>query len=85
LYLIVQFHPNALDFSKLNKANREKNLQLAFDVAESLGVAPLLDVEDIVSMPKPEQFSIMTYLSQFYHVFGTNKKGGKYVYRSIVM
>jgi hypothetical protein len=34
-----------------------KNLQLAFDVAEKLGIPPLLDVEDML-LPKPEQFSV---------------------------
>jgi hypothetical protein len=44
-------------------------LQLAFDIAEKYGVIPLLDVEDITSMPKPDKLSIMTYLSQYTDFF----------------
>ena len=32
-----------------------------------LGIHPLLDVEDVVKHEYPDQRSIMTYLSQFYH------------------
>lgn len=52
---------------------RAENVELAFRVAEQLGIARLLDVEDIVDNPKPEPFSIMTYLSQHYHYFTANK------------
>eukprot|EP01105_Mastigella_eilhardi_P007645 TRINITY_DN1917_c0_g1_i1.p1 TRINITY_DN1917_c0_g1~~TRINITY_DN1917_c0_g1_i1.p1 ORF type:complete len:1022 (-),score=241.17 TRINITY_DN1917_c0_g1_i1:1730-4744(-) len=67
--LIARFRPDKLDFSKLSKDDPAHNLALAFKVAEELGIAPLLDVEDITSLPKPEMFSIMTYLSQFFHHF----------------
>ena len=42
--LIHKFNPSKLDFSKLKKEDKRKNLQLAFDVAESLGIPALLDV-----------------------------------------
>src|SRR5690348_7687531 len=31
-------------------------------VAEQLGIAPLLDVEDMIDHPKPDAFSVITYL-----------------------
>jgi len=53
----------------LDKADHKKNLQLAFDVAEkSLGISPLLDVED-VDVERPDERSVMTYISEFYHKF----------------
>ena len=34
-----------------------------------MGIPALLDVEDMIDVPKPEPFSVMTYLSQYYHFF----------------
>jgi hypothetical protein len=51
------------------------NLKLAFDVAErELGIPQLIDIEDIIDVPKPDERSIMTYLVQYYHVFSSNRK-----------
>ena len=45
-----------------------RNLSLAFRVAdESLGISPLLEVEDMVTAARPDKLSVMTYLAQFYH------------------
>jgi hypothetical protein len=71
--LIHAFHPDSFDYSKLNPAEDAKNLQFAFDEAEKHGVVPLLEVEDITSMPKPDKLSMITYVSQYYHTF--NKLG----------
>ena len=53
-----------------------RNCSLAFRVAaKELGIAPLLDVEDVVKHENPDQRSIMTYLSQFYHKLEHNPTG----------
>eukprot|EP00026_Physarum_polycephalum_P006920 Phypoly_transcript_06973.p1 GENE.Phypoly_transcript_06973~~Phypoly_transcript_06973.p1 ORF type:complete len:534 (+),score=118.90 Phypoly_transcript_06973:40-1602(+) len=68
--LIHHHRPDLLEFDPLNKADRHKNLQLAFDVAEKhLGIAKLLDVEDLADSVKPDERSVMTYISEFFHVF----------------
>uniref|UniRef100_A0A672GVJ2 Actinin alpha 3b n=1 Tax=Salarias fasciatus TaxID=181472 RepID=A0A672GVJ2_SALFA len=46
------------------------NLNTAFDVAEKfLDIPKMLDAEDIVNTPKPDEKAIMTYVSCFYHAF----------------
>uniref|UniRef100_A0A8C8GJE2 Uncharacterized protein n=1 Tax=Oncorhynchus tshawytscha TaxID=74940 RepID=A0A8C8GJE2_ONCTS len=46
------------------------NLNLAFDVAEKyLDIPKMLDAEDIINSPKPDERAIMTYVSCFYHAF----------------
>eukprot|EP01117_Protostelium_nocturnum_P005596 TRINITY_DN201_c0_g1_i3.p1 TRINITY_DN201_c0_g1~~TRINITY_DN201_c0_g1_i3.p1 ORF type:complete len:203 (-),score=80.60 TRINITY_DN201_c0_g1_i3:125-733(-) len=66
---------SVLDFDSLKKSNAEFNLQLAFNVGDSNGIPALLDVEDMVSIPVPEMFSVITYLSQYYHRFSPNGSG----------
>jgi len=71
--LINKFRPDILDFKSLKHEEKGKNLGLAFSVAESIGIPALLDVEDLLDVPKPEPFSIITYLSQYYHFFSSAK------------
>jgi len=73
--LIHAHRPDLLDFSSLDKNKPHENCKLAFDIAEKeLGIPQLLDVEDLVDVPKPEERSVMTYIAEFYHVFSANRK-----------
>ena len=55
-----------------------RNLSLAFRLAqESLGISPLLEVEDLVTSPRPDKLSVMTYLAQFYHALALEKPDTK--------
>uniref|UniRef100_A0A8C6PSZ7 Actinin, alpha 2b n=1 Tax=Nothobranchius furzeri TaxID=105023 RepID=A0A8C6PSZ7_NOTFU len=68
--LIHRHRPDLLDFSKLNKDDPLGNLNLAFDIAEKhLDIPKMLDAEDIINTPKPDERAIMTYVSCFYHAF----------------
>lgn len=50
--------------------NPYENLNLAFDIAEKyLDIPRMLDAEDLVEMPKPDERAVMTYVSCFYHAF----------------
>lgn len=57
------FHPDWV-FAHSHQANAAENLELAFSVAESLGIPRFLDVEDIVDNVKPDDKSIMSYVAQ---------------------
>uniref|UniRef100_A0AAQ4QB77 Actinin, alpha 2b n=1 Tax=Gasterosteus aculeatus aculeatus TaxID=481459 RepID=A0AAQ4QB77_GASAC len=68
--LIHRHRPDLLDYSKLNKDDPLGNLNLAFDIAEKhLDIPKMLDAEDIINTPKPDERAIMTYVSCFYHCF----------------
>jgi Ca2+-binding EF-hand superfamily protein len=70
--LIHRHRPDLLDFDKLSKSNPRENLELAFSVAENnLGIARLLDVDDIVNVPRPDERSVMTYVSEYFHCFAS--------------
>eukprot|EP01126_Amoeba_proteus_P003380 TRINITY_DN11120_c0_g1_i6.p1 TRINITY_DN11120_c0_g1~~TRINITY_DN11120_c0_g1_i6.p1 ORF type:complete len:1550 (-),score=454.30 TRINITY_DN11120_c0_g1_i6:80-4675(-) len=73
--LIHAHRPNLIPFDSLQKENKLNNLNLGFNVAfEHLGVVKLLDAEDIVDAPRPDEKAIMSYISQLYHVFAGDKK-----------
>lgn len=64
-----------IKYDDLSAANASDNLALAFNSAERyLGISKLLDVEDMVAGPKPEQFSVITYLGQFYKKYGATTR-----------
>jgi Ca2+-binding EF-hand superfamily protein len=68
--LIHRHHPNELDYDSLDHKDNAGNLALAFDAAERLGIPRLLDVED-VDVDKPDERSVMTYVSEFFHAFAS--------------
>jgi len=72
--LIHAHRPDLIDFNSLDPENKLDNLKLAFDVAEKLGIASLLDPID-VAVEKPDERSVMTYVAALYHYFATMKQG----------
>ncbi|GMH61705.1 hypothetical protein TrRE_jg4983 [Triparma retinervis] len=70
--LIHHFRPDLIDFQAC-LANREEpmtNLNLAFDIAkDQLDIDRLLDAEDICGNAKPDEKSIIAYLSLFFQKF----------------
>uniref|UniRef100_A0AAY4AXD5 Actinin alpha 3b n=1 Tax=Denticeps clupeoides TaxID=299321 RepID=A0AAY4AXD5_9TELE len=77
--LIHRHRPDLIDYSKLRKDDPIGNLNTAFEVAEKfLDIPKMLDAEDIVNTPKPDEKAIMTYVSCFYHAFaGAEQVRGK--------
>ncbi|XP_064461210.1 smoothelin-like isoform X1 [Ornithodoros turicata] len=65
--LIHHFYPEAFEFDELDPKNRRHNFDLAFRTAdEQAGIAPLLDVEDMVLMKKPDWKCVFTYVQSLY-------------------
>ncbi|XP_068157017.1 protein split ends isoform X6 [Drosophila tropicalis] len=68
--LIHHFLPDAFDYNKLTKQTRRQNFELAFSVAdEKAGIAPLLDVEDMVEMSRPDWKCVFVYVQSIYRRF----------------
>ncbi|XP_022095721.1 alpha-actinin, sarcomeric-like isoform X1 [Acanthaster planci] len=68
--LIHRHRPELIDYNSLSKDDPRKNLELAFEVAEKyLDIPKMLDADHIVESVKPDERSIMTYVSCYYHAF----------------
>jgi Ca2+-binding EF-hand superfamily protein len=68
--LIHRHRPELLDYYKLSRENPLENLNTAFDIAEKhLDIPRMLDPEDMVNSVKPDERSVMAYVSSYYHAF----------------
>ncbi|CAJ0961940.1 unnamed protein product, partial [Mesorhabditis belari] len=71
--LIHAHRPDLLNYDGLNPNDHMGNLNNAFDIAEKkLDIARLLDAEDI-DVARPDEKSIITYVSLYYHYFAKQK------------
>ena len=67
--------PDLIDFDTLDKSDHGGNMQLAFDIAsKEIGIPNLLDVEDVVDVPKPDERSLMTYIAYWFHAFSAMER-----------
>ncbi|XP_031661067.1 dystonin isoform X6 [Oncorhynchus kisutch] len=66
--IIHKYRPDLVDMARVSAQTSRSNLEQAFGVAERLGVARLLDPED-VDVQTPDEKSVITYVSTLYDVF----------------
>ncbi|XP_041351422.1 alpha-actinin-like isoform X2 [Gigantopelta aegis] len=68
--LIHRHRPDLIDYYKLSKDNPLENLNTAFEIAEKhLDIPKMLDPEDMFNSAKPDERSVMAYVSSYYHAF----------------
>ncbi|XP_078007768.1 LOW QUALITY PROTEIN: spectrin beta chain, non-erythrocytic 5 [Phascolarctos cinereus] len=73
--LPTSHRPDLIRYSSLRPEHPLHNLENAFEVAHrDLGISRLLDPVD-VAVPQPEERSIMTYISFYYHYFSHLHQG----------
>mmetsp|Transcript_15850 Transcript_15850/g.19242 ORF Transcript_15850/g.19242 Transcript_15850/m.19242 type:complete len:834 (+) Transcript_15850:150-2651(+) len=71
--LIHRYRPDLLEFNSLSGDGAVENCENAFNIAEKdLGIARLLDAEDVVDVP--DEKSIVAYVSQFFKKFAGEAK-----------
>ncbi|XP_029956837.1 EH domain-binding protein 1-like protein 1 isoform X2 [Salarias fasciatus] len=71
--ILHHFHPEKIDFDKLDSHDIKLNNKKAFDGFEALGISRLLEPSDMVLLSVPDRLIVMTYLSQIHSHF-TNQE-----------
>jgi Ca2+-binding EF-hand superfamily protein len=66
--LIHRHRPNMIDYQQCLGQSNAENLEMAFDIAEKIGIPRLLDVED-VDVDKPDDKSVLTYVMEYFNAF----------------
>jgi len=68
--LIHRYRPTLIDWEIVENNDVKRNCALAFSIAEKeLDIPQLLDPQDMAECVSPDRYSILTYVSEFYHKF----------------
>ncbi|XP_070699483.1 cytospin-B [Pempheris klunzingeri] len=69
--LLHTYLPAHIPYQELISQDKVRNLTLAFQAAESIGIKPSLDMEELMRTDRPDWQSVMQYVSQIYKYFET--------------
>ncbi|XP_021176524.2 cytospin-B isoform X2 [Fundulus heteroclitus] len=69
--LLHTYLPAHIPYQELISQDKVRNLTLAFQAAESIGIKPSLDIEELKKTDRPNWQSVMQYVSQIYKYFET--------------
>ncbi|KAM6910959.1 cytospin-B [Lycodopsis pacificus] len=69
--LLHTYLPAHIPYHELISQDKDRNLTLAFQAAESIGIKPSLDMEELMKTERPDWQSVMQYVSQIYKYFET--------------
>ncbi|XP_067936762.1 cytospin-A-like [Watersipora subatra] len=68
--LLHNYIPDLIDYEELiNMHDKRKNFTVAFKAAESVGISPELDVDEMVSIERPDWQTVMSYVTSIYEHF----------------
>uniref|UniRef100_A0A3B3Q6W8 Cytospin-A n=1 Tax=Paramormyrops kingsleyae TaxID=1676925 RepID=A0A3B3Q6W8_9TELE len=69
--LLHTYLPAHIPYQELISQDKSRNLTLAFQAAESVGIKPSLDLSEMLHTDRPDWQSVMQYVSQIYKYFET--------------
>lgn len=69
LALVDKHTTNMVDYDGMYDEPAESKLDAAFTACEQLGVARLLEVEDLTEVDRPDNKAVMTYVSELFKLF----------------
>jgi actinin alpha len=78
--LLHRFGPEHIPYDELTADDPQRNLELAFKVAEEVwGIERIIDPEDILDAVRPDEKIIITYLAEWFKCFAKFMKDEAYV------
>ncbi|XP_024860931.1 cytospin-B isoform X1 [Kryptolebias marmoratus] len=69
--LLHTYLPAHIPYQELISQDKVRNMTLAFQATESIGIKPSLDIEELMKTDRPDWQSVMQYVSQIYKYFET--------------
>ncbi|XP_063258779.1 cytospin-B isoform X2 [Prinia subflava] len=69
--LLHTYLPAHIPYQELNSQDKKRNLLLAFQAAESVGIKPSLELSEMLYTDRPDWQSVMQYVAQIYKYFET--------------
>ncbi|XP_075053013.1 cytospin-B isoform X2 [Mixophyes fleayi] len=69
--LLHTYMPAHIPYHELNSHDKKRNLMLAFQAAESIGIKASLELNELMFTDRPDWQSVMHYVSQIYKYFET--------------
>ncbi|KAM8797436.1 cytospin-B [Eudromia elegans] len=69
--LLHTYLPAHIPYQELNGQDKKRNLMLAFQAAESVGIKPSLELSEMMYTDRPDWQSVMQYVAQIYKYFET--------------
>ncbi|XP_073695855.1 cytospin-B isoform X2 [Garra rufa] len=69
--LLHTYLPAHIPYQELISQDKGRNLTLAFQAAESIGIKPSLDIDELMHTDRPDWQRVMQYVSQIYKYFET--------------
>ncbi|MBN3308307.1 CYTSB protein, partial [Amia calva] len=69
--LLHTYLPAHIPYRELISQDKGRNLTLAFQAAESVGIKPSLDINELMHTDRPDWQSVMQYVAQIYKYFET--------------
>ncbi|XP_077602684.1 cytospin-B isoform X1 [Crocuta crocuta] len=69
--LLHTYLPAHIPYQELNSQEKKRNLLLAFEAAESVGIKPSLELSEMLYTDRPDWQSVMQYVAQIYKYFET--------------
>ncbi|KAL0994420.1 hypothetical protein UPYG_G00121970 [Umbra pygmaea] len=69
--LLHTYLPAHIPYQELRSQDKVRNLSIAFQAAESVGIKPSLDMDELMHTDRPDWQNVMLYVSQIYKYFET--------------
>lgn len=69
--ILHTYLPDLIPYNELDNKDKKRNFTIAFKAAESVGISTTLNINELISLERPDWQSIMGYVTSLYKHFET--------------